>query len=228
MPVDDSLSEPGETVILTLATNAPYAINASSNSATITILDNDVATLSIADATVIEGNSGTTNALFHVTLSPPSSQVVAVNYATTGGSALAGLDFTATNGLLQFSPGQSNRSLAVAVLGDLSFEGNENFSVLLSNPVNATLSRTNAVGTIVDDEIRVAISTGAGAQLQFNTLAGRTYRVEWSQDLPATHGWSILPGAASLPGSGGLLQITDTNAPTQPQRFYRIRDLNGN
>ena len=228
LPVDDFLAEPGETVVLTLTTNAAYAINSSSNSATVTIIDNDVATLSIADATQIEGNSGTTNALFNVTLSPPSSQVVAVNYATVSGSALTGLDFVATNGLLQFLPSQTNLSIAVAVLGDLLFEGNENFNVLLSNPVNATLSRTNAVGTIVDDEIRVAILSGLGAQLQFNTVAGRTYRVEWTQHLPATNGWSILPGAASLPGSGGLLQITDTNAPTQPQRFYRIRDLNGN
>lgn len=227
MPVDDFLSEPGETVVLTLASNAAYAINSASNNATVTIIDNDVATLSIADATVIEGNSGTTNALFNVTLSPPSSQVVAVNYATANGSSIAGQDFTATNGLLQFSPGQTNLSIAVAVLGDLLFEGNESFIVMLSNPVNATLSRTNAVGTIVDDEIRIAISSGAGAQLQFNSVAGRTYRVEWTQDLPATNAWSILPGAASLPGSGGLLQITDTNAPTQPQRFYRIRDLNG-
>ncbi len=227
MPADDYLAEPGETIFLTLVTNAAYAINAASNNATVTIIDNDVATLSIADATVIEGNSGITNALFNLTLSPPSSQMVAVNYATTNGSALAGLDFTATNGLLQFSPGQTNRSIAVVVLGDLLFEGNENFNVLLSNPVGATLARTNAAGTIVDDEVRVAISTGAGVQLQFNTVAGRTYRVEWTQDLPATNGWSILPGAALLSGSGGLLQITDTNAPTQPQRFYRIRDLNG-
>ena len=227
MPVDDYLAEPGETIVITLATNAAYAINAASNNATVTILDNDAAMLSIADAAVIEGNSGATNALFNVTLSLPSSLMVAVNYTTANGSALAGLDFAATNGLLQFSPGQTNRSIAVTVLGDLLFEGNENFNVLLSNPVNAILSRSNAVGTIVDDEIRVAVSTGAGAQLQFNSVAGRNYRVEWTQDLPATNGWSILPGAAALPGSGGLLQITDTNAPTQPQRFYRIRDLNG-
>ena len=184
--------------------------------------------LSMADASVVEGNFGTTNAQFIVTLSRPVGQSVSVNYTTASGSALASLDFVTTNGLLQFSPGQTNRSIAVAVLGDLLFEGNENFNMLLSNPVNAILSRSNAVGTIVDDEIRVAVSTGAGAQLQFNSVAGRTYRVEWTQDLPATNGWSILPGAASLPGSGGLLQITDTNAPTQPQRFYRIRDLNSN
>ena len=183
--------------------------------------------LSIAAASVVEENSGATNAQFAVTLSRPVARSVSVNFTTMNGSALAGLDFSGTNGLLQFAPGQTNRSIAVAVLGDLLFEGNENFNVLLSNPVNTTLARTNATGTIVDDEVRVAISTGAGAQLQFNTVAGRTYRVEWTQDLPATNGWSILPGAASLPGSGGLLQITDTNAPTQPQRFYRIRDLNG-
>ena len=183
--------------------------------------------LSIADASVVEGNSGATNAQFAVTLSRPFGQSVSVNYTTAGGSALAGLDFAATNGLLQFSPGQTNRSIAVAVLGDLLFEGNENFNVLLSAPLNASLSRSNAAGTIVDDEIRVAISTGFGAQLQFNTVVGRNYRVEWTQELPATNGWSILPGAGSLPGSGGLLQITDTNAPTQPQRFYRIRDLGG-
>jgi Metallo-peptidase family M12B Reprolysin-like/Calx-beta domain len=228
MPVDDFLAEPGETVILTLVTSAAYAINATSNNASVTILDNDVATLSIADTSVIEGNSGAISALFNVTLSPPSSQLVSVNYSTASASALASLDFMATNSLLQFSPGQTNHNIAVAVLGDLLLEGNEHFNVQLSNPVGATLARTNALGTIVDDEIRIVISTGAGSQLQFNTVAGRNYQIEWTQDLPATNGWSILPGAASLPGSGGLLQITDTNAPSQPQRFYRISDLNGN
>ena len=184
--------------------------------------------LSIFDATVIEGNVGATNAEFALSLSRPIAQTVSVNYATANGTAIAGLDLVATSGLLHFAPGQTNATIVVPVLGDYLFESNETFTVLLSNPMNTTLSRSNAVGTILDDEIRVGIAGGSTVQLQFNTVAGRNYRVEWTAQLPSTNGWSILPGAASLPGSGGLLQITDTNAPTQPQRFYRIRDLNGN
>ena len=183
--------------------------------------------LSIFDATVIEGNAGATNAEFALSLSRPIAQTVSVNYATANGSAIAGLDFVATNGLLHFAPGQTNATIVVPVLGDYLFESNETFTVLLSNPMNTTLSRSNGVGTILDDEIRVGIAGSSTVLLQFNTIAGRSYRVEWAAQLPATNGWSILPGAGSLTGNGGLLQITDTNAPVQPQRFYRIREITG-
>ena len=59
-----------------------------------TITDNDaLPALSVGDVTVTEGNAGTVNAVFTVTLSPLSGRAVAVNYATANDSATAGPDY---------------------------------------------------------------------------------------------------------------------------------------
>ena len=55
--------------------------------------------LSINDVALTEGQSGTTNARFTVTLSAASGNVVTANYATADGTATAPADYTATAGL---------------------------------------------------------------------------------------------------------------------------------
>ncbi|MCR4405880.1 MAG: hypothetical protein NUW24_03010, partial [Anaerolineae bacterium] len=65
--------------------------------------------LSINDVTVTEGNSGTTPAVFTVTLSTVTTQTVSVNYATADGSAVAPGDYSSTSGTLTFTPGQTSR-----------------------------------------------------------------------------------------------------------------------
>ena len=65
--------------------------------------------LSIGDVTVTEGNSGTANAMFTVSLSTASGQTVTVNYATADGTAAAPGDYTAASGTLTFAPGARPR-----------------------------------------------------------------------------------------------------------------------
>ena len=121
------------------------------NSATV-ITPVTTPTISIADAALVEGNIGTTNLLFNVTLATPSAQTITVNYATVAGSAVAGSDYLTTNGVLTFTPGITNGIISVAVLGDIQVETNETFLVNLSNPANGTLGRAQAVGTIINDD----------------------------------------------------------------------------
>jgi len=109
--------------------------------------------LSIADASVAEGNSGTVQANFAVTLNPASSQVVTVQFATSNGTAQVGQDYQATSGTLTFQPGDTSKTISVPVIGDTQFEGNELFLMTISNPTGgAVLKRTQALGTIQDDE----------------------------------------------------------------------------
>ena len=107
--------------------------------------------LSIQDVAVLEGNAGTANAMFTVSLSSASAQSVTVNYATANGTA-AGNDYTATSGILTFAPGVTSRTITVTVTGDTMLEPHEMFSVNLSNAVNAAIARASATGTITNDD----------------------------------------------------------------------------
>ena len=111
-----------------------------------------VPALSVSDTSVPEGNSGATNAAFQVTLSAASTSPVSVSYATADGSASAGSDYTATSGGLTLSPGSTSAAVLVPVLGDLTPEGLETFTLALSGPTGATLGNAQATGTIVDDD----------------------------------------------------------------------------
>ena len=108
--------------------------------------------LSIADATVPEGNSGTSDAVFSVTLSAATSETVTVAFATADGTATAAADYQAANGTLTFPAGQTAVHITVAVIGDIVREADETFAVTLSNPANATLADATATGTITNDD----------------------------------------------------------------------------
>lgn len=100
-----------------------------------------------------EGNSGTVNATFTVTLSAASGKTVTVNYATADGTATAPGDYTAiANTPLTFNPGDTSKTVTVLVTGDAIDEVNETFTVNLANPSNATIGTGTGTGTITDDD----------------------------------------------------------------------------
>jgi glucose/arabinose dehydrogenase len=119
-------------------------------------LSEDLPILTVADATVTEGNSGTRPAVFMATLSKPSSQPVSVPYSTMPGSAGTS-DFVASSGTLTIPAGATTGSISIQVLGDVRDEPNEGFLLTLDPPTGATLSRTMAQGTILDDDGTAAI-----------------------------------------------------------------------
>lgn len=109
--------------------------------------------VSISSAGKSEGASGTSNLSFTVTLSKSSSSPVTVSYATADGTAVAGQDYAATAGTITFSAGQTSKTVKVAVIGDTVVEPDETFTVTLSNPSGATISRATATGTIRNDDV---------------------------------------------------------------------------
>jgi subtilisin-like proprotein convertase family protein len=108
---------------------------------------------SITDVSQEEGNSGTTAYTFDVTLDTASSNPTTIKWATANGSATSGSDYTAGSGTLTFAPGEVTKQITVSVNGDTSVEGNETFTVNLSNPTNATIADGQGVGTIVNDDL---------------------------------------------------------------------------
>jgi hypothetical protein len=114
--------------------------------------------LTISGVSVTEGNSGATDAVFTVTLSPTSTQAVSVDYATADGTAAAGSDYTAASNTLNFAPGQATRTITISILGDTDDEPDENFLVNLSNAVNADILIGQGNGAIIDDDGLSALS----------------------------------------------------------------------
>ena len=145
----DDLDEPSELFGATLSRSSGATIEAGNGTATGTILDDDQATISIADTSVEEGST----AEFIVTLSMPSWQRVTVGYQTSNGTAVAGQDFEAMSGTLTFYPGDTRKSVRVQTHEDDLDEPDETFTVTLFRPSGATLADASATGTIVDDDV---------------------------------------------------------------------------
>ena len=108
--------------------------------------------VSISNAIVNEGNAGTTSAVFTVTLSSASTGTTTVDFATVDGSATSGTDFNFQSGKLTFAPGVLSQTITVAVNGDTTDEANEEFTVELTNAVDASINDSMGMGTIVDDD----------------------------------------------------------------------------
>ena len=148
----DVQDEANETYNVNLS--APVNATINDNLGVGTITDNDATpSLVINDVTVTETNSGSTNAVFTVTLSAVSGRTVTVNYATGNNtSAVAGSDFTSTSGTLTFAPGTTSQTITVPVLGDVLDEANETFRVNLSGATAASIADNQGVGTITDND----------------------------------------------------------------------------
>jgi hypothetical protein len=126
-------------------------------------LDAAGSSLSIGDITAPEGNSGTTTFSFPVTLSSPASSIVTVDYETHDGTATASSDFTFASGTLTFNPGDQTKQIAVQVIGDTVTEPDETFTVVLSNPTNATIAKSTGIGTILNDDVATVAVTSIEA-----------------------------------------------------------------
>ena len=147
---DDS-DEPDES----FAVNLSNPVNASLGDAqgVATISDDDPPPgLSLGDASTPEGDSGTRDALFTLSLSVASGYDVTVSYSTFNGTAVAGADYVASMGTLTLPAGAASITLAVPVLGDTLDEVDEQFALTLSGAVNASLADATGAGSIVDDD----------------------------------------------------------------------------
>lgn len=116
-----------------------------------------VPVVSIADASMNEGDSGTSTLSFSVTLGKAASGPFTVDYATADGSAtLADADYLAATGTLSFAGTAGEvQTVSVTINGDTASEGDETFSVVLSNLVGGTdavIDRATATGTLLNDD----------------------------------------------------------------------------
>jgi len=117
--------------------------------------------LTVSNASVTEGNSGTINLIFNLSLSATAENIVSVDYTTTDGTATsADNDYIAINSNLSIPVGETTATISIEVNGDTTTENSESFTLTLSNPVNATLDNTTAIGQIISDDLPPINDTG--------------------------------------------------------------------
>ena len=124
-------------------------------------LDNVVVAVSQPPGGVVEWsapvfNIGETNsvATVQVRRSGATNLPISVAFETASGTAIAGADFAATSGVLEFAAGEALKTLSIPLLDDTSPENDESFVVTLRNPSNGAVLGlpSRAWVTIQDDE----------------------------------------------------------------------------
>lgn len=209
----DTLYEGNETLSILLSN--PVGASLASTTATCTILENDpLPLLSVADAGVLEGNSGVANLRFLVTLSAPSGQDVTVSFATSDGTAIRGQDYQETKGLITFLPGEMTNGALVPVLGDTALEGDETFALNLSNPIGAAIAKAQGIGTILDDDSQARLSINDVARAEGNSGATPfvfTVSLTRASGVPVSFSYSVASSTAivgsDLPPASGTVTL---------------------
>jgi len=161
------------------------------SSATGTITDPDIPSVSLADTSGTEGN----NIVFTASLSAAcSTKNVSFNWATSSGTAISNTDFGAVNSAASVTAGTTTVTLPVTTIQNSIYEGDKNFTVSLSSFTNATAgSPTSATGTIHDDELPLGsfsvsgITAASGDSTSDAFLVNATSpKVNWSASTNAT------------------------------------------
>ncbi|MDY7095568.1 MAG: beta-propeller fold lactonase family protein, partial [Acidobacteriota bacterium] len=177
--------------------------------------------ISIGDAEVVEGDSGTVGLVFTLTLSESLDETVTVQWATADDSATAAdADYVADAQVATFGIGDTTTTVEVAVNGDIAIESDESFFVNLSGPsANATVLDGQGVGTILDDDTPPALSINdvrvAEADADGSGMVDAVFRVSlshlWDQDVSFTFATS--DGSATA----GEDYLSNSGAGTVPQ-----------
>ena len=105
--------------------------------------------ITVQDTSVLE-NAG--ELTFVVNLSATSADTVTVAHETLDGSATQPTDYQTASGVLTFTPGETSKSIAVAIINDNAPEPSESLHLVLSDPQNASLGDETGVGTILDED----------------------------------------------------------------------------
>jgi hypothetical protein len=177
-------------------------------------------TIAIADASVVEGDTGTTSITFTVTRSTPIG-VTTVEYATADATASAGSDYGTATGTVTFAEGDTSETITVVVNGDSLSELDEVLLVNLSAPSNGTITDNQARGEVNNDDApQLVYAAGAGSSTTTNLIlidAGTGAVVREIGPI----GFAVT-GLAVDPLTGVMYGSTSNNSAQNPGSLIRI------
>jgi hypothetical protein len=237
----DSVAEPDESIILEAfsASNAVLAGGAPVLRSTGWIQDDDGTGTKLAvfvsRPLVVEGNSGTRQAVFEVSLSRPAPAPISLTYRTVDGSARAGEDYTATSGTLSFVAGQTSATVSVPVLGDTVIEPTEGFVLAIEGPANTFGQISLGEAELLDDDAggaaRPTVSVRGSTVLEGTTSTDPNF-MTWTITLSQASAETVRANYRFLSGTGqarvdayGTEEATVTFSPGETSKTvsYRVR-----
>ena len=177
---DDAVDDDPVTITHTVSGGNYDTVTAAS--VAVTILEDDMSALSVANAVASEGDG---EMAFSVRLNLASSQTVTVEYVTAGGTATAGRDYETTTGTLTFSALETEQTIRVPIIGDDIDEAVETLTVMLINASNATIKDGKATGIITDDDVRGVTVTPTALMIREGGTA-RATRWCWTRSRQRT------------------------------------------
>ena len=170
---------------------------------------------------------------FVVTLAPPATTQVTVEYATSekpvarfpagaaafpAGRATQGVDYTETSGTLTFNPGDSTKIIAVPIINDTVQDDTEEFTLTLSNPSGAVLVRDRSYGVIRNEELTPLTGRFEDAPASHDGASAFTARLVFSEPIATSEAnlreraISVLGGTLTelrrVDGRGALWEVT--------------------
>jgi uncharacterized protein len=211
--IGDDTPEPDETFTVTLSNvqgNAAVVIGDATGTGTI---EDDEPRLSVADASIVEGDSGTSTLQFTVSLDAPAgASGVTFDYATADGTAtVADSDYdskSGTDGVI--AAGQSTTTVDVTIRGDTTQEVSETFTLAITNVVGAVVVDGTTTGTIQDNDAPVqAIHDIQGAGSASPLAVGTDVKIVGAVVTAVT----AMPPAAA---NGFFIQTADAAADANP------------
>jgi hypothetical protein len=158
--------------------------------------------LSISDTSVAEGDTGTADESFTVSMDEATDTAVTVDYATSDGSATAPSDYASTSGTATIPAGQTQTTITVPVNGDTTHEQDETFTTTLSAPQNAEITDGSGTGTITNDDATPAVSISDANVTEPNTGradASFTVSMDTASDSAVTVDYATSDGTATAP-----------------------------
>ena len=165
----DTAFENDETLGLTVQPSVNGKTNGAVANATGTIVNDDAPSVTVSSPSVAEGNSGTTTMTFDLSLAAPPPAAVLTSYSTSDVTATAGTDYLGAQGTVTFAAGETQKSVAVTINGDTTFEPDETFTLTVQPTAGAVAGTpSSGTGTILNDDqraaARVSVVGGGGQQ----------------------------------------------------------------
>ena len=119
----------------------------------VTVVDNDLPAIALASATATVAEEAGSMTVVFTKSGLDTGADISASWKTVDGTATAGNDFTAATGTVTFSATELSKTIRITLLDDTLTEGSEAFSIVLENPVEATLGVSTQTVTITDDEV---------------------------------------------------------------------------